>query len=514
MDENKKKGCPVCGWLAEYWTPERKRTGWIVLCATAVCAFAAHGFLFSNEFFSHDSVSYFTYATGTFSFYAGIGRFLIPIYELFKGAAASPWLIGLLFVWWMALTAWLVICLLNIRSVWGILLTCGLLCTNQALTLTGATYVYCMDEYAFALFLSVAAVSCFWRGRWWMLAGIAALAGSLAVYQAYFTVAASLCLLLVMKQAVEGACPVLQTVRSGVRYLALLAGGFFAYYGSWTLVCRFTGVAKRRVEESLLAGGGLSELLELVLDANRTYFEKLFDAGGVLGWWLPVIHGLLLVLLGWQLLRVLTDQQGTAGNKVLLVVLTCLLPTAFQSASVLFAGSATGLMTFAGELLYLLVLMCRERQMQPGTRLRAVAAVLLCGVLWQHVVYANQVYLKKELDKTAAVALAARIIDRIELTEGYLPGETPVAFAGRLDRNQYLNRGRDEFQDLDGTVGLWSDYAATYNLGRYLTDYLNYPLVWDTVTDVSALPEVQAMPVFPDAGGIRMVDGIVVVKLS
>ena len=63
-------------------------------------------------------------------------------------------------------------------------------------------------------------------------------------------------------------------------------------------------------------------------------------------------------------------------------------------------------------------------------------------------------------------------------------------------------------------MGLWRDYAATYNFGRYLTDYLNYPLAWDTQTDFSQDPETQAMPAFPQAGSVRMIDGMVVVKLS
>lgn len=513
MELRRGTGCPVCGRLRAYWTPERKRTAWLVLCATAVCSFAAHGFLFANEFFSHDSISYFTYATGSFSFYTSIGRFVIPVYELLKGDVAAPWLIGLLFILWMALTAWLVIHLLKIQTTGGILLTCGLLCTNLALTLTGATYVYCMDEYAFALFLAVAAVWCFHRGRWWVLPGLGMLVLSLAVYQAYFTVAASLCLILVMVRLRDSEA-LSRSVLAGVRYLALLAVGFVVYYGVWTLVCSVAGVAKRRVEESLLAGGGLGKLLGLVRDANVDYVKGLFDASGVLGRWMPVVHVLLLALLGWYLLRMLMDRQLHIGNKVLLVALVCLIPTAFNSAAILLAGSATQLMTFANELLYLLPLLCREREERPGAPLRTVAAVLLCCVLWQHVVYANQVYMKKELDKTATVTLAARVIDRIELLEGYVLGETPVAFVGRLDRNTYLNRGRDEFQALDKTVGLWSDYSATYNLGRYLTDYLNYPLVWDTETDFSQVPEVQEMPAFPDAGAIRMVDGTVVVKLS
>ena len=47
-----------------------------------------------------------------------------------------------------------------------------------------------------------------------------------------------------------------------------------------------------------------------------------------------------------------------------------------------------------------------------------------------------------------------------------------------------------------------------------MTDYLNYPLEWDTVTDFSQHEEVQSMPVFPVVEGIQMIDGTVVVKLS
>lgn len=507
-----KKSCLICAAVRE--DPEKKRMALAVLCASAVFSFAAHGFLFTNEFFSHDSVSYFTYSTGSFSFYTSIGRFVIPVYEQLKGDVAAPWLIGLLFILWMALTAWLVVHLLKVGTVGGAVLTCGLLCTNLALTLTGATYVYCMDEYAFALFAAAAAVWMFSRGKWWTIPGLAALVVSLAVYQAYFTVAASLCMILVMRQLADGE-KVLRAILNGVRYVALLAAGFVAYYGVWTLVCSVTGAAKRRVEESLL-GGGLSEIFSLVRDANVEYIKGLFDGSGVLGWLMPAVHALVLALLAYRLVQILLDKALPVGNKLLVLVLVCLIPTAFNSASILLAGSATQLMTFANELLYLLLLLCREpserREWCPAGR--TAVLVLLCCVLWQHVVYANQVYMKKDLDKSATIALAARVIDRIELTEGYVPGETPVAFVGRMDRNSYLNRGRDEFEELDHTVGLWSDYSATYNFGRYLTDYMNYPLAWDTTTDFSAYAEVQAMPAFPDAGGIRMIDGTVVVKLS
>ena len=495
--------------------PEFKRNAVLVLVSTVVCSFAAHGFLFTNELFSHDSISYFTYATGSFSFYTSIGRFVIPVYELIKGDVAAPWLIGMLFILWMTLTSLVVTQLLKIRSAVGLILTGGLLCTNVALTLTGATYIYCMDEYAFALFTATAAAWFFTRGRWWILPGVAVLVLSLAVYQAYFTVAACFCFLVILQRLIHG--DRFRTVLlAGIQYLIVLAVSFLTYYGVWTWICQTTGVAKRRVDESLLAGGGLEQIITLVKDANVKYLRFLFDGSGVLGHLMVCVHALLVLVLVWKLIHILLSKTLFWGNKVLLIGLICLIPTAFNSASILLAGSATQLMTFAWELPYLLLVLCLDpiEKKSCSAVLRVVSIVVLCCVLWQHTVYANQVYMKKELDHTATVALASRIIDRIELTEGYLPGETPVAFVGRLDRNTYLNHGRDEFAELDHTVGLWSDYSATYNLGRYLTDYLNYPLVWDTETDFSQYEEVQSMPAFPSVDGIRMIDGTVVVKLS
>lgn len=495
--------------------PEGKRTAMTALISTAIFSFAAHGYLFTNELFSHDSISYFTYATGSFGFYTGIGRFLIPVYECLKGDVAAPWLIGLLFIFWMSAASWITAQLLQIRSAAGVILTSGLFCTNIALTLTGATYIYCMDEYAFALFAAVLAVWLFTRGGRWMVPGVAVLVISLAMYQAYFTVAAGLCFLLILQRLTKGeSCKAV--VPDGVRYLGLLAVSFVVYYGIWGLVCNAVGVAKRRVEESFLSGGGLAKLVKAVAEANLGYIRGLFGGSGVLDWLMLAVHAALVVLLVWRLVQILRREDLAVSGKILLVLLVCLIPTAFNSVSILLAGSANRLTTFAWELFYVLPVLCREpaegKAVKPA--MRTAALVLLCCVLWQHTVYANQVYMKKELDKSATISLATRMIDRVEQVEGYVPGETPVAFAGRLDRNEYLNRGRDEFAALDTTVGLWSDYSATYNMGRYLTDYLNYPLNWDTVTDFDQHSRVQAMPVFPAAGAIQMIDGTVVIKLS
>lgn len=491
---------------------EEQRRLLAAFLAAAASAFAAHGFLFANEFFSHDAVSFFSYAEWGMAFYAGAGRFLIPLLEALKGGCAAPWLTGLLFVAWMALAARLTAALLDIRSLGGVAMVSALFCTNHAMTLTGATYVYCLDEYAFSLCMAAGAAWLFRRGGWRRnVLGGCLLVLSLGVYQAYFTTAASLCLLSVLHELSggEGFQPAL---KRGLRYLGLLAAGFGAYYGLWTGVCALLGIAKRRTEEA----GVLASLPGSLWSASRRYGQFLFPARTTLGWLLWAVHGLLLALLAVRLARLLLDRTLPAGGRALLAALVCLMPTAFFSAFVLVPGGAHYLMTFSGELLYLLPLPAIEpegrRRFRPA--LRRLAAALLCLVLWQHIVFANQAYMKKELEKNSTLVLAAQVIGRIESLEGYVPGETPVAFAGRLDENAYLDRPNAAFAEVSGWTGLFHHRSATYNLGRYLTDYLNYPLLWDQETDFAAKEAVQAMPVFPAPGSAAMVEGTAVVKLS
>lgn len=519
-----------------------------VFLSTAAFTAAAHGFLFTNEFFSHDSISYYAYADWGLPFYAERGRFLIPLCELCKGGAAAPWLIGLLFTLWTALAAYLVIRMLDLRGLAGQVLTCGLLCTNLSLSLTGATYVYCMDEYALALLLAAAAAYLFrWSGRrkarvrraarkegqeglafeesvrlGGAALGVLALCGSLALYQPYFTVAAALCLLCVLRSTVRGE-RYQAAVLSGVRYLGLLAAGFVLYYGLWNILCAFLKVEKQRMDRSLLAEdpryaleGSGNRLWDLITEANGNFFGGLFQTDGLFGGLMALVHVLLLMFLLWRLARLLRDHRLPAGNRVLLALLVCLLPTAFRSVSILAPGDDHGLTAYAGELFYLLPVVCMEAKIRRRFRpaVRTALAVLLGLVLWQHVVFANQAYMKKDLEKNATLVLASQIIGRIEAVEGYVPGQTPVAFAGRLDANAYFDRPRSAFGNLPEQVGLWHSYSATYNLGRYLTDYLHYPLSWDQTRAYGDLPEVRAMPLYPAEGSVAMVDGTVVVKLS
>jgi hypothetical protein len=205
-------------------------------------------------------------------------------------------------------------------------------------------------------------------------------------------------------------------------------------------------------------------------------------------------------------------------------------------------GMEHDLMTYSFNLCYVFALVlfieagllkgnCNVRQVQGGgieqaerifprrcnsAIARYLLPVVMGVLLFNNIVYANQAYLYKELVYQNTLNTMNRIIDRMEETEGYVAGETPVAFVGTL-RDSSLMADRDEFA-IDGT-GLESNSAVTYYLtyGTYFKYLLGYPINMvssEEAEEWSKNQEVVEMSPFPAQDSCKMIDGTMVVKLS
>ena len=142
--------------------------------------------------------------------------------------------------------------------------------------------------------------------------------------------------------------------------------------------------------------------------------------------------------------------------------------------------------------------------------------LLLALIFFDKTVFANQLYLKKELEIDSTLSVMTRVLDRLEQTEGYVVGETPVAFAGSLDASQ-LNQDKPAFAYTKRFNGSEENYAITFSdtFWMYLRDVLGYPIVQAEEAEHIARQEaVAAMPSFPEKGSVALVDGVAVVKLS
>ena len=105
----------------------------------------------------------------------------------------------------------------------------------------------------------------------------------------------------------------------------------------------------------------------------------------------------------------------------------------------------------------------------------------------------------------------------MEQTEGYVPGETPVLFLGSPDKS-VLHEDREGFENITGT-GFYSAYATTHDAAYkyFFNEVLSYNINLLPQSDASRfseLAEVRSMPLYPQEGSCRLVEGTLVVKLS
>ena len=130
--------------------------------------------------------------------------------------------------------------------------------------------------------------------------------------------------------------------------------------------------------------------------------------------------------------------------------------------------------------------------------------------------FSHQFFLRRELGYDASISLATRILERAEAIEGYEHGVTPVAFSGVVSGSHFAMErpGFESSAELDDSL-----YSFTYEMTypwfftRIISDSTRFVSEGERVQLVYS-DEVLAMPVFPAEGSLKMIDGVLVVRLN
>ena len=533
----------------------------ITIGATVIWYLFAHGYRFSNNMYSHDAL--LEICQNDSAWQIALGRFVHPVLIFLRGNLCSPWLICICAMVWICLGSCLLVQMLKLRRCGSIIIITGVMVCNPALISTNAAFLQCVDFYGLALFLSILGV---WlcRGKGWRrrICGVAALTLAMGIYQAYICVSIVLVMILLLRESQEN------TEWRVVFKRALFYGGMLLlsavlYYLIWKLFLLAFGFEAADSYNGMASLGDYSDisvvsLLALVYRKVLQYFwnPDTFVTMTFRGITLSVVWKYILrcaniaVLAGllWNVAAINRKRKTGLWQRLFQAGILLLLPAGMNFVCIMSKGMVHTLMVYAFVLLYVLAVAlaeagcCREVEADEKGSLRGgqenrqktvsgtgiaregsflgktgsawkqviVWAPVLC-VIWSNAVYANQTYLKKELQERALTSMMTRIVAQIEGTEGYIPGVTPVAFSGTFENSPYLQQiaGFEELRP----YGM-GDTTLTY-VG---TDYafLQYEVsVLMNYTRIAATePEVMSMPTYPEQGSIGYVGDILVIKIS
>lgn len=492
-----------------------------------------HGYRYVSLGFSHDSLAFAWQPD--LEWQISLGRYMQPFYWwIIRGRIAAPFIVGVLSYGYMVGSVYGVASLLDLKAKTSLFLLAGLMCGSLAFIALDATYSHTADVYMLALMLNIAAAWLCLRGRRRVpsvLAAVVLLVISTGLYQAYLQVFTALTMvwaLLRLLKADDRAIPE-AAARCAQSFLALMLAMALFFVGYY-VVMAVTGVEAVSRENSI---GGMKVLsgAALVDMVKTTWKMPLWKLKRLQGRIAPLARMLTaVVLMTGAAATIFTARRSrvSAWQALGMTVLALLLPFGMNWICLFCSGAVHDLMMYAYIVPLLAALAANERAWnlaladegkQIGKKTRAAACVLPLAVLtllFDRGIYANQIYLKKDLEYDATLSVMTRVVDRIEQVEGYIPGETPVEFLGDILRSQ-LAMTRPAFAHLGSLTGTEENYAITYGdtFWMYLEDVMGYPIKRFRETKNEEQERVtDDMPCFPDKDSVQMVDGVVFVKLA
>ena len=489
---------------AALWQEER--TPFLAALFTGL---VAHGYAFGNKLLNHDEIESLFGKGATVT----SGRWGLELVKLLFPDRSMPWIYGLVSLALIAAAACLMLRVLGIRGTALRLVLPALITSFPSLT-GNFCFMFTAAPYAWSFFLTSLAVWVFLRGGW-KNAGLSILLLVLAlgIYQAYISLAASLFVLLMIREALDGGHSVGRIVRFGVKALAMLLAAVALYYGVTLLVFRVTGAQfNSYVTENVNGTVRLPRRLRMAYDAFWYIFsfrnfclitsEPLRRLHLVLGVLTPVALG-LLCLRGKRPL-----------HAALLAVLLCLLPLSVCCMFLIMSQeSIHTLVMYSFVSVYLLMGLTAER-LRP---LRGIGAgtwlsIPLAAVVLGNVYFANMCYLKLQLQYENARAFYTTLAARVESTAGFDENCT-LAILGKQEALLHT------FPELDteGFLGVNRELVNIYSRENLFRYYLGLDLPFadeQTLARLEDDPRVEEMAVYPYAGSVQKLDGILVVHLG
>ena len=502
------------------------------LVSTYLWGLAAHAYRFFGNYVSHDSLYEFHGAIAGNDIKLSSGRVFVPLYrDLLRSDITLPWLIGILSLLWIGLAVFLVVRLFKVERKGIVFLTAGIFAVNVSVSSTAATYLQDLDCNMFSVLLAVGAVWLWRNWKWGWLAGGVLLAGTLGIYQAYIFVAVTLVMLLSILDLLNGEkfSPVFSR---GLLAVAMVLLGGLLYYIAMQVILAYSHVSLTKGDYNSLdqiLKLTPSEILTLSIQAYRDWLDRILNCYTTYpAMMVKGINLLLFAAAGGTLVYGLFRRPMGMRERVLCVVLIGLLPLGMNLIYVLIRSESHDLMVFPIWLFYLLVLLLadwlwkqwehRGRLEKAGVFTRTLCMLLVGVLLYGHVQFSNGMYLKKDLEYDAYLSLMTRVVSRMEEREDYVPGQTPVVFAGRPENLNDIIPGFKEFVNVIGMLS--SDvvyYAQPWRFQAYFDYVLGTPVLFAEYEKWLELQEsdtVAAMPSYPAQGCMQMIDGTLVVKLG
>lgn len=509
--------------LLSYLKKNTTKTQWLAFFGTFVCTLLVHLYHFANGLPGRDSF---------LNYYAdqnilGSGRWALSVACGISSYYDLPWVIGINACLFLALAAVAVVSVLEIKNPVLILITGALMASTPTVTET-FVFLYTADGYMIAMALAAFAV---WfsrieetrPGRWILSAVCICIA--CGIYQAYVSLSLILAVCYFMLELMRNRYEKKEYFRWIVRQIIVFAAALAAYYLIWQLCMKVQNITPNDYQGIADVGTVSADLLVKGLISSIRTFKWYFAPWSVATYGLTpyiTLNFVFVLFFGISLLLAVWKSEIWKRPWALCLMALCLaaiIPFSsiwhFTSDSVFYRA-----MMLPG-MVVLFVFAALNLEHWGKQTMQNLFGCLMIAVIVNNMVMANIVYFHMNLCYERTYAQAVAMMDDIReqqerhnvdqytvvgqrYTETMLRGNDPEfgttneigqiqLFTGILDENLLIEGGR---------------------ISAFLEQIFGQEMEYHEKAVSLEDPEVQMMPTWPQAGSVKVIDDMLVIKLS
>lgn len=502
-----------------------------IMLYTLFFVLLTHSYRYYQANFNHDSLAFA--AENDTIWKISLGRFLQPVYWLLRGKISAPFVVGVFSFLWLVPGIGCVADILKINSKVGLFLLSGVMAGGINTVAVNATYIHEADTFMLALLMNVLAVKLSLQGRPVATFGAIILVSAAAgLYQAYAQVFAALVMVWAIRAILAQELSLKKIWIRCFSSAAILLSGIALYLVLYKAVLAYTLIQPDEGYNGLThlgdyAGSNLLKLAIYTWCFPIYYYIRLLP--GRMGYFYAILHFLVLAYGGCMTLYLMRKKGMTIFQKISALGICAMLPIGMNCMYPISNGVIHELIMCAycfGQIWAIAIAEYAWTQIPKSDTphriqpvLRQALPIMLCLLFASKAIWANQQYLKKDLEADSTQAVMVRILDRMEQLDGYQPEQTPIQFIGSL-KDSPLVAERPCFTRHSGLTGSWSATALPFDdqywtFWHYFQDVLGYPILpFKGTLNAAQSVVAEAMPPFPDKDSVQIVDGVALIKLS
>ena len=449
------------------------------------------------------------------------GRWFLHYATALNNFTQMPAVIGALSLILLGLAAALSVDVLKIRS--HVLAgACG--AVMAAFPCMGYTFLYMFtaSAYCLAIFMAVLSVWLARRCKVGFMLGVILLAMTMGTYQVYVTVAIALSVLCVVRQIMESENTFRSELLFGLKLMAYIALGAVVYYAVLLVFLKVKDLELLSYlgMDAASSGYPIAQLPRLVLDTYKQVIAFFFIPGSANGFgnfFFLLLNLGALALGGLAFINWLAGEKREMWRVLTVLGLLAIFPLAVNFGQIISPYSVpTPLMKYAYVFVYLAVFLFVDVTDGVGKVPTAVPAVIWVLPLLLFCLNTNNIlYTASAQAHRAAESYLTRLMARVESCEGYERG-MEVVFVGAIPDDQIRSAVESYAQVDHYSVPIHGVAELNKHIYYYLNDWLSVPVEEPVEEDVIALAQsasFREMPLYPEQGSVRVLDGKVVVRL-